>query len=49
VHDIHALMPDLVRRAAGSSLVWHYCRPPIEDIEFEMDLRGVSLERRLPG
>jgi len=30
----------------------HYIRvmrPPIEEIEFEMDLRGVSLERRLPG
>jgi hypothetical protein len=49
VHDIHALMPDLVRRAAGSSLAWHYCRPPLEEIEFEMDLRGVSLERRLPA
>ena len=49
VHDIHALMPELVRCAADSSLVWHYCRPPIEQIEFEMDLRGVSLERRLPG
>jgi hypothetical protein len=24
-------------------------RPQIEEIEFEMDLRGVSLERRLPG
>jgi len=47
VHDIHALMPELVRRAAGSCLTWHYCRPPIEEIEFEMDLRGVSVERML--
>jgi len=47
VHDIHALMPELVRRAAGSCLTWHYCRPPIAEIEFEMDLRGVSVERML--
>jgi len=30
-----------------ASLTWHYCRPPIAELEFEMDLRGVSVERVL--
>ena len=42
---------NLVARIQGhvrpSSLTWHYCRPPIAGLEFEMDLRGVSLERVL--
>ena len=42
---------NLVARIQGhvrpSSLTWHYCRPPIAGLEFEMDLRGVSLERTL--
>jgi hypothetical protein len=37
----------LAARAGASTLAWHYCRPPIEEIEFEMDLRGVSVERML--
>ncbi len=36
---------DEVARRAGASLVWHYCRPPIEGLDFEMDVRGVSTER----
>ena len=40
---------NLVARIQGhirpSSLTWHYCRPPIAGLEFEMDLRGVSVER----
>lgn len=42
---------NLVTRIQGhirpSSLTWHYCRPPIAGLEFEMDLRGVSVERVL--
>ena len=26
---------------------WHYTRPPIEGLEFEMDVRGVRTERVL--
>jgi hypothetical protein len=46
VHDIHPLMAsELVRRGAGESGVsWQYCRPPVVDLEFEMDMRGVSRE-----
>ena len=34
---------DVVRRA-GSGLQWNYCRPPIEGLDFEMDLRGLGTE-----
>ncbi len=44
VHDVHAwLGPDLAGRGAvRGGLTWHYARPPIEGLEFEMDVRGVS-------
>ncbi|TAN53350.1 MAG: hypothetical protein EPN19_09460 [Betaproteobacteria bacterium] len=38
---------DEIARRAGSSLVWQYCRPPIEGLDYEMDLRALSLERVL--
>jgi hypothetical protein len=47
VHDIHALVPKIQQRIQPSTITRHYCRPPIEGLDFEMDLRGVSLERVL--
>ena len=46
VHDFHPLMArDIaVRGAARSGLTWHYCRPPVVDIDYEMDCRGVAIE-----
>jgi hypothetical protein len=46
VHDFHSLMADeLVRRgAARSGLTWHFARPPVIDLEFEMDCRRVARE-----
>jgi hypothetical protein len=46
VHDFHAVMADeLVRRgAARSGLIWHFARPPVIDLEFEMDCRRVLRE-----
>lgn len=46
VHDIGALVgPELAARgAAQGGLAWHYCRPPIVDLEFEMDVRGAARE-----
>jgi hypothetical protein len=46
VHDFHPVMSDeLVRRgAARSGLIWHYARPPVIDLEFEMDCRRVRRE-----
>jgi hypothetical protein len=46
VHDFHPVMVDeLVRRgAARSGLTWHFARPPVVDLEFEMDCRRVGRE-----
>jgi hypothetical protein len=47
IHNIHAFMADeIVRRgAAQAGLTWHYNRPPVVDLEYEMDCRGVAFER----
>jgi hypothetical protein len=49
VHDIHAVVrEDIVPRAGnGAGITWHYCRPPIEELEYEMDVRGVAIEHIL--
>src|SRR6201999_1844106 len=46
VHDFHGVMTEeLVRRgAARSGLTWPFARPPVVDLEFEMDCRRVSRE-----
>ena len=44
VYSAYALpVEDIVRRA-GSGLQWNYCRPPIEGLDFEMDVRGLPTE-----
>jgi hypothetical protein len=49
VHDIHPFLADeLIRRGAmRHGVVWHYHRPPVQDLEYEMDCRGLSVERVL--
>ena len=51
VHDIHPFLGDeLARRgAARHGVTWHYCRPPVINLEYEMDVRGLPLERVLPA
>jgi hypothetical protein len=46
VHDFHPVIADeLVRRGAvRSGLTWHFARPPVIDLEFEMDCRRVPRE-----
>jgi hypothetical protein len=46
VHDLHPFLADeIVRRgAARAGLTWHFCRPPVRGLEFEMDCRGVGWE-----
>jgi hypothetical protein len=46
VHDLHPFLADeIVRRgAARSGLTWHFCRPPVRGLEYEMDCRGVAAE-----
>lgn len=45
VQDVQKQMERIQRHVQPSSLTWHYCRPPIAELEFEMDVRGISLER----
>jgi hypothetical protein len=47
VYTVHQFPMELVARRAGSAVAWHYCRPPIEGLEFEMDARSISVELRL--
>ncbi|CAA9233339.1 MAG: hypothetical protein AVDCRST_MAG04-1236 [uncultured Acetobacteraceae bacterium] len=51
VHDIHPFLAEEVvsRGAARHGLTWQFCRPPVRGLDFEMDCRGVPLERVLPG
>jgi len=46
VHDFHPVIADeLVRRGATrSGLTWHFARPPVIDLEYEMDCRRVMRE-----
>ena len=48
VHDIRPfLKPELLERqekGGAHGLTWHYSQPPIEGIEYEMDLRGCATE-----
>src|SRR4051794_5662642 len=46
VHDFHPVIADeLARRGAmRSGLTWHLARPPVVDLEFEMDCRRVGRE-----
>ena len=49
VQDLHPFLADeIVRRgAANAGLTWHYCRPPVVGLEYEMDCRGIEVERIL--
>jgi hypothetical protein len=47
IHDLHSFMADeiVARGAAARGVTWHYARPPVVDLEYEMDCRGVQIER----
>lgn len=51
IHPIDSFLGELIlkrmRPADTHGIHWHYTRPPIEGIEFEMDLRGIRTEIRL--
>jgi hypothetical protein len=46
IYDIHPLLErEIVKRgAARNGLNWHYARPPVEDLDYEMDARGIATE-----
>ena len=47
VHDLHPFLADeIVRRGAvHAGLTWHYARPPVRELEYEMDCRAIASER----
>jgi hypothetical protein len=51
VHSLGDILPELVLSRTGPAAVhgvrWHYSRPPITGIEYEMDLRGTRTEMHL--
>lgn len=45
VHDFHPSVADMVRRgAAAYGMTWHFARPPVVDLDYEMDCRAVFSE-----
>jgi hypothetical protein len=46
VHDLHPFLADAIvaQGAARAGLTWHFCRPPVRGLEFEMDCRGIAAE-----
>lgn len=46
VHDFHPFIGDVLVRpgAARAGIEWHYARPPVEKLEFEMDCRSIARE-----
>ena len=49
IHSLDHIVPNAIVPRIGSAalhgVTWHYSRPPIEEIEYEMDVRGVRTER----
>ena len=50
VHDFHPHFAAgiVAKGAARNGIDWHFCRPPVIGLEFEMDCRAVFTERVLP-
>ena len=46
IFDIHPLLPnEIVRREASrGGLTWHFARPPVQGLRFEVDVRAVAHE-----
>jgi hypothetical protein len=53
-YTVFAMPPALTEEMAARGvlrhgLTWQDCRPPVEGLDFEMDCRGLAVERVLPG
>jgi hypothetical protein len=46
IYDFHPFcLEEIVKRgAAKHGLTWHFCRPPVDALAFEIDCRSISLE-----
>jgi hypothetical protein len=53
VHNLHPLLETTILPALQDTgrhgIRWHYARPPVVEVEYEMDVRGVHQELILPG
>ncbi len=49
VHDIGSFLGSEIvsRGAAKNGAIWHLARPPVVELEYEMDCRSVEIERQL--
>jgi hypothetical protein len=47
VYDIHPFLGEELgaRGAISGGLTWHFCRPPVVGLDYEMDCRSVHFER----
>jgi hypothetical protein len=47
VYDLYPFLADEIvsRGAVNSGLTWNYARPPVDGLDYEMDVRGVFTER----
>lgn len=50
VHEFASLVPDLLvpGGATAHGLTWHFARPPVVGLDYEMDVRGIAREIVLP-
>ncbi len=46
IHDIHPILAEDIagRGAIPGGLTWHFCRPPVVDLDYEMDVRSIARE-----
>jgi hypothetical protein len=48
VHDVHPLVRELLMQRMGAAknfgIRWYFCRPPIQQLEVEIQVRGCSRE-----
>jgi len=47
VHDLHPFLADeiVARGAAPGGLTWYYARPPVQGLDFELDVRSIPVQR----
>ena len=47
VYDFHSLVAAEIagRGAMAAGLTWHFARPPVQGLDYEMDVRGVARDR----
>jgi hypothetical protein len=46
IYDVHPFLADeiVARHATPGGLTWHFARPPVKDLDYEMDVRAIARE-----